>query len=197
MQDEIDQVLISRTQIADRVAAVADRIVADLSTSAVTIPAIGNDVGELTLVPILTGSIIFVADLIRHLPLRMQLNMISVNSYPGKRTTTTGTPQIGELTNLPDSLAGRHVLVIDDILDSGKTMRLVIDQLRSRHPESLRSAVLLRKDRPQAAAVPIDYVCFDIPDKFVVGYGLDYNGYYRNHPEIVTLLPHIIEEDVT
>jgi hypoxanthine phosphoribosyltransferase len=197
MRDEIDQVLISRTQIAERVAAVADRIVADLSTSAVTIPAIGNGVGELTLVPILTGSIIFVADLIRHLPLRMQLNMISVNSYPGTRTTTTGTPQIGELTNLPDSLVGRHVLVIDDILDSGKTMQLVIDQLRSRHPESLRSAVLLRKDRPQAAAVPIDYVCFDIPDEFVVGYGLDYNGYYRNHPEIVTLLPHIIEEDVT
>ena len=143
--------------------------------------------GEITLVPILTGSIIFVADLVRCLPLRMQVHLMSVTSYPGTATTSQGAHIEPTLTNLPDSLAGRHVLVMDDILDSGNTLRAVTDELRRRGPASLRTCVLLRKQRPEAMAFPVDYVAFDIPDEFVVGYGLDYDDYYRNLPHIGVL----------
>jgi hypoxanthine phosphoribosyltransferase len=84
-------------------------------------------------------------------------------------------------------IQGRHVLVVDDILDSGGTIHMVVPALREMGAASVKSCVLLRKDRPTAHAVHVDYVGFEIPDKFVVGYGLDYNDYYRNLPDIVTL----------
>jgi len=96
-----------------------------------------------------------------------------------------------ELTNLPATLEGRHVLLIDDILDSGQTLCMAVDLLRSRQPASLRTCVLLRKDRPEARQTAVDYVAFEVPDTFVVGYGLDYNDYYRNLPDIVTLRPEV------
>jgi len=149
-------------------------------------------VARITLVPILTGSIIFLADLIRHLPLYMQIKVMSVSSYPGQATTSQGVRIRSELEDLPEDLSARHVLVIDDILDSGRTLRAVSDRLRARRPASVRTCVLLRKQRPEAFAFAVDYVCFDIPDEFVVGYGLDFNGYYRNLPEIVTLKPEVV-----
>ena len=85
------------------------------------------------------------------------------------------------------SIEGKHVLVIDDILDSGGTLRLIRKELAARRPLSLRMCVLVRKQRPSAMSTPCDYVGFDIPDVFVVGYGLDYNNYYRNLPDIGTL----------
>ena len=85
------------------------------------------------------------------------------------------------------------MLLIDDILDSGGTIKLVIPALRELGAASVKSCVLLRKDRPSAKAVQVDYVGFEIPDEFVVGYGLDYNNYYRNLPDIVTLKPHLYE----
>ncbi len=154
--------------------------------------AAGGPVISLTLVPVLTGSIVFVADLIRHLPVYMQIQLISISSYPGRATSSRGATLRQDLGTLPESLAGRHVLLIDDILDSGRTLRLAADLLRQRRPASLRTCVLLRKERPEAMACPVDYVCFDIPDVFVVGYGLDFNDYYRNLPEIVTLRPEVV-----
>lgn len=177
MQADIDRVLISRQQIADRVRELALQITADHSPPVL-------DAGEITIVPILTGAVIFCADLIRQMPLAMKIGMITVSSYPGKALSTQGSQLIGR--QLGD-IRGRHVLVVDDILDSGGTLRLVQPLLQQLGPASVKTCVLLRKDRPATRQVRVDYVGFDIPDQFVVGYGLDYDDYYRNLPEIVTL----------
>lgn len=185
MQDDIERILIGRDQIAARVASLAEQIVADLRAEA------GGRPVEVTLVPILVGSVIFVSDLIRRLPLRMQIRVMSVSSYPGTATTSRGARVEASLTNLPDDLTGRHVLIIDDILDSGGTLQLARRLIAARNPASLRTCVLLRKQRPEALAAAVDYVAFDIPDEFVVGYGLDFDDYYRNLPDIVTLRPEV------
>jgi hypoxanthine phosphoribosyltransferase len=204
MQADIQRVLFNRAAIARGVARLARRITADLNNGLAAqtdaqalagtpgVPPVALSSFEVTLVPILTGSFIFVADLIRRLPLRMKIRLISIGSYPGKATSSRGAMVQSGLTNLPASLAGAHVLVIDDILDSGSTLRLAMQTLRECGPASVRSCVLLRKRRAEALAFPVDYVCFDIPDEFVVGYGLDYNDYYRNLPDIVTLKPEVM-----
>ncbi len=181
MQADIERVLIDREAIAQRVHELAGQIVADLGPDA----AVEDQ--EITLVPILTGSIIFVSDLIRKMPLRMQIRVMSVTSYPGRATASRGASVEAALTKLPDSLEDRHILIIDDILDSGNTLSLAREMIQKRSPESLRSCVLLRKERPEAMEAAVDYVAFDIPDEFVVGYGLDYDDYYRNLPDICTL----------
>lgn len=189
MQQDIASVLLDRRQIARGIRRLALRIAADSGAGA------GDSPLTITIIPILTGSFIFVADLIRQLPLRMRIRLISVSSYPGTATTSRGATVLHELTNLPEHLRGAHVLLIDDILDSGNTLAAACDAIRQREPASLRTCVLLRKQRPQALAFPVDYVCFDIPDAFVVGYGLDHNDLYRNLPDIVTLKPHVLRPE--
>jgi hypoxanthine phosphoribosyltransferase len=173
---DIDRVLVTRHQIAQRVNQLAQQIVADHAS--------GPGPAEITLVPILTGGMVFCADLMRQMPVRMRIGLMTVSSYPGKSKQTQGSTltanQIGDLK-------GRHVLLLDDILDSGGTIRLVVPMLREHSPASVKVCVLLRKDRPAARQTPVDYVGFDIPDEFVVGYGLDFDDYYRNLPDIVTL----------
>jgi len=210
MQSDIDRVLIDRKAIARRVEALARRITRDFCTPANrsgAIPSVGHEhspswqseeIGHdhseaITLVPILTGSMIFVADLIRHLPLYLKIRLLSISAYPGRTTSSRGARVERALTDLPESLAGAHVLLIDDILDSGRTLRLARGVLQSKDPQLLRTCVLLRKRRPQAMAVEVDYVCFDIPDAFVVGYGLDYDDYYRNLPDLVTLRREVLD----
>ncbi len=184
MLNDLQRTLVDRDAIARRVREVADEITADLAAQ-------GHD-GEVTLVPVLTGSIIFLADLIRCLPQRMQIHLISVSSYPGTATTSRGARIDAALNKVPADLTGQHVLLIDDILDSGGTLRAVTEELRRRCPAQLRTCVLLRKQRPQAMAFPVDYVAFDIPDEFVVGYGLDYNDFYRNLPDISVLKAEVV-----
>lgn len=187
LEQDVAAVLFDREAIADRVAAVAAQMARDWRAFA---DAHGRP-AEITLVPILTGSLIFVADLIRCLPLRMQIRLLSISSYPGPSTTSRGPRVQAKLSTLPPRLDGAHVLLVDDILDSGRTLTMAVELLRQRGPASLRTCVLLRKDRPAARAVHVDYVCFDAPDVFVAGYGLDYNDYYRNLPDIVTLKPEV------
>lgn len=129
---------------------------------------------------------IFVADLVRQLPLKLSLELVGVSSYPGKSVESKGVSIQGEL---PQCLRGAHVLVVDDILDSGHTLDVVTKLIMKQEPASLRTCVLLRKPGKAKVAFTPDYVGFDIPDEFVVGYGLDYDGYYRNYPEIATLRP--------
>jgi len=181
MQSDIDRVLISQEQIARRVREMGAQITADHASAAA-------DGGEITIVPVLTGAMIFAADLIRHLPMRMKIGLLTVSSYPGASLRSQGASVIAK--QLGD-LAGRHVLLVDDILDSGGTISVVRSLLETLGPASVKTCVLLRKDRPEALATPADYVGFDIPDEFVVGYGLDYDNYYRNLPEIVTLKGHV------
>lgn len=178
MQRDIDRILISQQQIADRVGELARQITADH-----TPPALNGPVG-LTIVPVLTGAMIFSADLIRKIPIAMQIGLMAVSSYRGAVVSAQPAEVVGQ--QLGD-VSGRHVLLVDDILDSGQTIKLVQSVLRERGAKSVRTCVLLRKDRPAAREVRADYVGFDIPDVFVVGYGLDYDNYYRNLPDIVTL----------
>ena len=149
----------------------------------------GEDGGEkVVLVSVLTGSIVFVADLIRQLPLKLSLGLVAVSSYPGTSMESKGAMMRSEL---PRDLAGKHVLVVDDILDSGQTLDVLGKLIWEQKPASLRMCVLLRKPGKAKVAVKVQYVGFDIPDEFVVGYGLDYDGFYRNYPEIATLRPEI------
>lgn len=180
MEQVIERVLIDRRAIAGRVEEMAGQIAADFRAHA----ASNGEPPALVLVPIMTGSIIFLADLIRELPLMLRLNVISVNSYTGKATVG------GELTisgNLPEDMSGAHVLIVDDILDSGRTLTAIRGMIAQRGVASVGTCVLLRKRIPSAMATPAEYVGFDIEDRFVVGYGLDYDGYYRNLPDVVTL----------
>lgn len=192
MQDDIDHVLINRQTISSRLDELAEQLAADLIAE--TEQESGTGPGEVTLVPILTGSIIFLADLIRRLPMLMQIRVMSVTSYPGTAMSSKGASVEAALTKLPEDLSNNHVVIIDDILDSGNTLRLVKQTIEKRNPISLRTCVLLRKKIPSAMSFDVDYVAFDIPDEFVVGYGLDFNDYYRNLPDIVTLKQHVYAE---
>ncbi len=138
----------------------------------------------LTLVGVLTGSIVLVADLIRRLDMPLRVGVVQARSYRGAATTP------GELTvnsDLMPDISRRDVLVVDDIFDTGKTLLKLLDQLGRLGPTSLASAVLLRKHGRQEVAMQPDYVGFEIPDAFVVGYGLDYQDEYRNLPYLAAL----------
>ncbi len=182
MHGDIERVLIPRERIAIRVRELAARITADHAPY--------GDKAEVTIVPILTGAMIFCADLIREIPIAMQIGLMTVSSYPGRSVSSQGAQVIQQqLASVKD----RHVVLVDDILDSGNTMRLVVPAVREMGAATVRTCVLLRKDRPAAREIAVDYVGFEIPDEFVVGYGLDYNNYYRNLPDIVTLRQSVLE----
>jgi len=163
--------LLSADQISARVGELADQV-ADVYAGQ-----------EIALVPILLGSVIFVADLIRRLPLDMAIHMCGLSSYRGRATRP------GELSWTlppPDDLAGRHVLVVDDILDTGATLERVVRAIGGQQPASLRSCVLLAR---RGARVEPDFFGFRIGDGFVVGYGLDYGDRFRNLPYIAVIEP--------
>lgn len=179
MQADIDRILIHRDQIRARTQALAAEISAVYD---------GDEVG-LTIVPILSGSIIFLADLIRELPLKMKIALVQISTYPGA-ATSPGDPQT--VLALSGDVTGRHVLIVDDILDSGRTLRRVRQMIGERNPRSLRTAVLLRKPSKAPADVLVDFVGFDIEDLFVIGYGLDFNDLYRNYPHVAVLHPELL-----
>jgi hypoxanthine phosphoribosyltransferase len=139
---------------------------------------------ELTVIGVMTGSIVLLADLIRHLDRRVRVGVIQARSYRGG-TTTPGPLSLGA-EMLPD-LRAREVLVVDDIFDSGQTLYEIIETLAKLGPSSLRTAVLLRKDFPRRVPLVPDHVAFEIPNCFVVGYGLDYHDEYRNLPFVAVL----------
>lgn len=184
MRADIERVLIPHQRIAQRVREMGAQITADHMPGSEGMP----DDAEITLVPILTGAMMFCADLMRELSLKLRIGLLTVSSYPGASLRTQGSNLLGQ--QLGD-IKGRHVLLIDDILDSGGTLKLVVPVLQSMGPASVKVCVLLRKDRPAAREVNADYVGFEIPDEFVVGYGLDYDDYYRNLSDIVTLKPSV------
>ena len=145
----------------------------------------------LTIVGVLTGSIVLLADLIRLLEMPLRVGVVQARSYRGGTTR-------GELTinsDLMPDIAGRDVLLVDDILDSGHTLQCVIALTEQLGPRSVRSAVLLRKAGRQEVDLEPDFVCFGIPDEFVVGYGLDYQDAYRNLPFVAALEPEDLSGD--
>jgi len=192
VESDFDKVLIGREQIAERVREMGRKLAADLIQD---LRAEGHDpdeAGHIVMIPVLTGAMIFVADLVRELPMKLSMNVVAVSSYPGASTSSQGASLASEL---PKDLAGKHVVIVDDILDSGQTAALVKKLVAEQGAASVRVCVLLRKQvEGRPPVIEADYSGFDIPDEFVVGYGLDYDGLYRNHPEIVTLSPDAIRD---
>jgi len=178
MDRELHRVLIGRERIATRVTQIGRAIAQDLAGE--------PESARVVLVPILTGAMVFVADLIRHIPLKMSIRPVTLSSYPGQATESQGVTLRGEI---PTDLSGAHVIVIDDILDSGRTLGLLKRMIIAQRPASVRLCVLLnkRKKSGREEDVSVDYAGFEIDDEFVVGYGLDYDGYFRNLPDIVTI----------
>src|ERR1700676_782827 len=173
MHNDLKRVLYREGEIAARLDQLAAQITADYSGK------------ELTVLAILNGSLIFMADLPRRIPLPLQLDCLRVKSYYGG-TASTGRVQFDPAA-LP-LVQGRHVLLLDDILDSGNTLAAIIETIRLEgKPLSLKSCVLLRKMKKRSLSIGADYVGFDIEDEFVVGYGLDYQERYRNLPLIGVL----------
>src|SRR5687768_5040349 len=156
MQGDIDRILIPQEKIARRVSELARQITLD-HTPAPGAAARGDSPGEITIAPILTGAMIFCGDLIRQIPIAMQIGLLTVSSYPGKSVSSQGSQLLGQ--QLGD-VTGRHVVLVDDILDSGGTIRLVSGVLRDMGAASVRTCVLLRKDRPSARDIRVDYVGF-------------------------------------
>lgn len=184
MIQDIDRTLIGRDAIAARVREMGRRVAADLERE-LAAEGTGADVGgRVAIISIMTGALIFTADLVREMPLKLSLELVTVSSYPGASKMSKGAAM---RSVLPKDLKGKHVLILDDILDSGQTLDLVKRLVQEQEPASVRICVLLRKLVGRVVEVHADYIGFDIPNEFVVGYGLDYDGYYRNHPEIGVL----------
>ena len=185
MAYEVGRVLIDRQTIDRRVAELGHELAADLQRELGAEGHAGMEHPDrIVLMPVLTGAMVFTADLIRKMDLMMSIGVVAVTSYAGETTVSKGARLRGAL---PQHLAGKHVVIIDDILDSGQTLALLQGLVGELGPASLRSCLMLRKDVPRNVSVEADYIGFDIPDEFVVGYGLDYNGFYRNLPDIVAL----------
>src|SRR4051812_34745546 len=172
MQADLDRVLFSEQTIMARLDEIAAQITADYRDR------------ELTVIAVLNGSLIFAADLLRRIPLPLKLDCLSVASYHGG-TATTGEVVFRQVA-LPD-VAGRHILILDDILDSGVTLTAIREKLGHERPLSVKICVLLRKLKARLRPVEADHVGFNIGDEFVVGYGLDYMERYRNLPCIGVL----------
>ena len=141
---------------------------------------------ELIVIGLLRGSFIFMADLVRKIDHPMITDFMTVSSY-GNQTESSGNVKI--IMDLDESIAGRHVLLVEDIVDTGNTFSKIIDLLKNRNPKSLKVCSLLNKPSKREVVVPIDFCGIDIPDAFVIGYGLDYAQKYRNLPYIGILHP--------
>ena len=173
LRKEVQAVLIPQTQIARRVRELAREIGRDFA---------GKD---MVVVSLLNGTVMFLADLIRHLNLPLRLDFIGVSSY-GTGTTSR---ELVFTKELRLDVRGRDVLLVDDILDTGKTMRCVVDKLNELKPRQIKTCVLLDKPARRVENIQADYAGFEIPDLFVVGYGLDYAERYRNLPFVGVLKP--------
>jgi len=143
----------------------------------------------ITIIGVLTGSIMLVADLVRRVDLPLRIGFVQASSYRG--TATTPGELVIKLETLPD-LRAQHVLIVDDIFDTGHTMKGLVEMLKKQEPTTLRTMVLLRKHGRKEVNLEPDHVGFEIPNEFVVGYGLDYRDLYRNLPHLGALEPHEI-----
>lgn len=169
MHDDIERVVLTEDQIRERVAEIGAEITADYGDEPVL------------LVAVLRGAALFVADLAREIASPVEIDFMAVSSY-GSSTKSSGVVRI--IKDLDESLEGRHVLVVEDILDTGLTLKYLLKNLASRGPKSLEVVTLLSKEGKQRVPISCRYVGFGVPDEFVVGYGLDYAERYRNLPYI-------------
>lgn len=175
---DLDRILVTQEEIASSVRALGRRLTEDYAGT------------EPVLLGILKGAIVFYSDLMREIDLRVNCEFMAVSSY-GSATKSTGVVQIRK--DLDHDITGRHILIVEDIVDSGVTLNYLKGHLTNRGAASIRIATLLDKPARRRVDLKPDYTCFEIPDAFVVGYGLDYDEKYRNLPDIGVLSPRIYE----
>ncbi len=178
MKDDILEVLLSEEEIADRVSELGRRITADYAGE------------EVFFLGVLKGCFVFMADLLRKVDLKCDMDFMAVSSY-GSGTTSTGAVKITK--DLNKDIEGKHLIIVEDILDSGVTLSYLKGYLANRKPASIKIVTLLDKPERRKADIKADYFGFTVPDAFVVGYGLDYAEKYRNLPYIGVLKPEVYE----
>jgi hypoxanthine phosphoribosyltransferase len=174
---DIGEVLLTEAEIQQKIAELGRRIGADYADR------------PLTLVSVLKGSLPFMADLMRAIPVPVRIDLMEVSSYGGSTTESTGLVRI--LKDLSASIEGEDVLIVEDIIDTGLTLNYLLRYLRGKNPRTLRICTLLDKPARRLVDIPVDYIGFTIPDQFVVGYGLDYGEYYRNLRFVGVLRPEV------
>jgi len=180
LKEDMAEILITEEELQARVAELGKAISVDYH---------GND---LLAVCILRGAIIFLSDLTRQVTVPHEIDFMAVSSYGGTRTESSGVVRI--LMDLRADIGGRDVLIVEDIVDTGLTLTYIVDNLKTRRPASLRTCALLNKQARREVDISVDYIGFEIPDKFVVGYGLDYGEKYRNLPFVGVLKPELYTE---
>ena len=181
LEADVGAILVSEDQIAAKVAELGARINADYAGR------------RLTLVSVLKGSLPFMADLMRAIDLPLRIDLMEVSSYGGSSTESSGLVRI--LKDLSASIEGEDVLIVEDIIDTGLTLNYLIRYLRGKNPKSLRICTLLNKPARRLVDIPVDYIGFEIPDQFVVGYGLDYGELYRNLRFVGVLRPEVYTQE--
>ncbi len=177
LANDIGEVLLTEEQIAARVAELGRKISADYAGK------------NLTLVSVLKGSLPFMADLMRQIALPLRIDLMEVSSYGGTATESSGLVRI--IKDLSASISGEDVLLVEDIIDTGLTLNYLVRYLRGKNPASLKICTLLDKPARRLVEIPVDYQGFEIPDQFVVGYGLDYSERYRNLRFVGVLRPEV------
>lgn len=177
MHQDIDHILVSEEQLKAKVAELGAQISADYEDK------------DLLLVSILKGAVVFMADLMRAVTIPCGIDFMVVSSYGGANTSSTGLVKI--IKDLDQDLSGKDVLIVEDILDTGITLSHLMPMLQMRKPNSLRLCTILSKPSRRKADIEPDYCGFEVPDEFVVGYGLDYDEKYRNLPYVGVLKPEI------
>ena len=177
LRGDVAEILLTEEQISTRVAELGARISADYQGR------------TLTLVSVLKGSLPFMADLMRAIDLPLRIDLMEVSSYGGATTESSGLVRI--LKDLSASIAGEDVLIVEDIIDTGLTLNYLIRYLRGKNPATLRICTLLDKPARRLVEIPVDYIGFEIPDQFVIGYGLDYGEVYRNLRFVGVLKPEV------
>ncbi len=178
MHPDVEKILLDEEHIKERVAQLALQISQDYQGESIL------------MVGILKGAMVFLADLVRHIDVPTFFDFMAVSSY-GAGTVSSGAVRI--LKDLDKSIHSRHVIIVEDIVDTGLTLQYLVENIKARGPASLKVCTLLDKPSRRKVEVPIDYNGFSIPDEFVVGYGLDYNERYRNLPYIAVLKPEIYQ----
>ncbi len=178
MRDDILKVLFTEEQLKEKCAEMGAQITKDYQGK------------NLVLVTILKGAVVYMADLMRHIDLECAIDFMVVSSY-GSGTKSTGVVKI--VKDLDEDLSGKDILIVEDILDTGMTLNYLKGLLSSRNPASIRIATLLDKPERRAVELQADYVGYQVPDEFVVGYGLDYDEKYRNLPFVGVLKPEVYQ----
>ncbi len=179
MREDIDRVLFTQEDLEKRIAEMGAQITEDY-----------KDCDDLVVVSVLRGAAIFMGDLVRHIDRPLEMDYMAISSY-GNGTKSSGVVRIQK--DLSSTIKDRHVIVCEDILDSGLTLQYLIRNLQSREPASIDIALLLRKNTPEQANLKCRYIGFEVPDEFIVGYGMDYAEKYRNLPYIGVLKREVYE----